>query len=492
MRRKIFTILLAAVLAVSFSALAYAGGVKRPHPSKLVYPPLTVKTPQAVGIGLSNGLSGFFIEDHEIPVVDVVLLVKTYFPDRGKYGLNEMAQWVMRNGGTEKWPADKLNDELEYLAASIEVYGGAGGGGMFGPRGGGGGAGGNLSTTVALNCMKKDLPRVLEIFADLVMNPAFPSDKIEMKRKTMLEDILRKNDEPNAVVGREYAKLVYGDHPYAWESTTESVKALTRDDLASFHKTYFHPGNAIIGVSGDVTKEEIVAALEKALKDWPKADVAIPKVPDIAKAPAPSVNYAYMDINQAYIAIGHQGINSNDPERCAVNIMNFILGGGSFTSWITEKVRSDEGLAYHAASTYSSNAFAKGLFTAVAQTKADAASRATTIMIEQMKRMREEGPTADEVKKAVDSYVNGQVFDYESKSQVVRRLVQLSFEGRPLDTPQKDMETYAKMTVADVKAAAQKYIMPDKLTMLFVGNAKLFDRPLSDWGTVNEIQLEKQ
>jgi zinc protease len=390
------------------------------------------------------------------------------------YGLNEMAQWVIRNGGTEKWPPDKLNDELEFLAANIEVYGG------------------NLSTMIAVNCLKKDLPRVLEIFGDLVMNPAMPGDKVDMKRKTMLEDIRRKNDEPNAVVRREFGKLVNGDHPYAWESTTASVNAITRDDLAKFHSTYFHPGNAIIGISGDVTKDEIVGMLDKAFAGWQKADVAIPKVPDITMAPAPSVNYAFMDINQAYLSLGHLGINANNPDRCAVNIMNFILGGGSFTSWITEQVRSDEGLAYSAYSRFSSDAFAKGIFTAAAQTKADACSRATTIIIEQIKKMRDTGPTAEEVRKAVDSYVNGQVFDSESKTQVVRRLVQLRFEGRPLDTPQKDMDTYAKLTVADIKAAAQKYLMPDKLTMLFVGNAKLFDRPLGDFGPVNEIKLEKE
>lgn len=472
MRNKTFVVLLAAALAVSFASPAFAG--KRTHPSKLKYEPLRTTTPQATEITLSNGLGGFFVEDHEVPVVDVVLLVRTYFPDKGTYGLADMTQWVMRNGGTAAWPPDKLNDELEFLAASIEVYGG------------------NLSTSIAFNCLKKDLPRVLEIFADLAMNPAFPDDKIDMKRKTMIEDIRRKNDEPNEVSRREFTKLVYGDHPYGWEPTTASVNAITRDDVVNFHKTYFHPSNAIIGVSGDVTKDEVVAALEKAFKDWPKADVAIPKVPEIAAAPAPGVNYAYMDINQAYIALGHQGINSNDPDRCAVNIMNFILGGGSFTSWITEKVRSDEGLAYHAASRYTADPFAKGLFMAVAQTKADACSRATTIMIDQIKRMREVGPTADEVKKAVDSYLNGQVFDYESKSQVVRRFVQLRFEGRPLDTPRKDMEAYAKLTVADIKSAAQKYLQPDKLTMLFVGNAELFDRPLSDFGVVNEIKLEKE
>jgi zinc protease len=472
MRKRAFIIILAAVLAVSFSSLVQAE--KRPHPSKLKYEPLKATAPEAVDIALSNGLQGFFIENHEIPVVDVVLLVKTYFPERDKYGLNEMAQWVIRNGGTATWPGDKLNDELEFLAANIEVYGG------------------DLSTSFAVNCLKKDLPRVLDIFADLVRNPSFPDDKIDMKRKTMLEDIRRENDQPSDVSRREFTKLIYKDHPYGWEPTVPSVNAITRDDLVRFHSTYFHPNNAIIGVSGDVTKDEIVQALEKVFAGWPTTNVAIPKVPELTTTPEPSCNYAYMDINQAYTTMGHLGINSNDPDRCAVNIMNFILGGGSFTSWITEKVRSDEGLAYHAASRYTSDAFVKGMFMVSAQTKADACGRAMTIIIDQIKRMHDVGPTAEEVKKAVDSYVNGQVFDYENKAQVVRRLVTLRFEGRPLDTPQRDMETYAKLTVDDIKNAARKYLFPDRLTILVVGNSKLFDRPLSDFGPVNEIQLEKQ
>jgi len=336
------------------------------------------------------------------------------------------------------------------------------------------------------------MQRVLEILSDLVMNPTFPQDKLEMRRKTMLEEIRRRNDEPNEVSRREFNTLIYKDHPYSWETTNASVNAITRDNLVEFHKRYFHPNNAIIGISGDVTKDEIVAALEKVLAKWERAEVTVPDVPELTVIPEPSCNYTYMDINQAYITMGHLGINSNDPDRCAVNVMNFILGGGSFTSWIMEKVRSDEGLAYHASSRYSSDPWVKGIFAAVAQTKADACSRAMTIMIDQIKRMREVGPTAEEVKRAVDSYVNSQVFDYESKSQVVRRLVELRFEKRPLDTPEKDIETYAKLTISDIKNAALKYLHPDKLTILVVGNAKLFDRPLSDFGTVNEIKPEQQ
>ena len=204
MRNRTTRMLLSVALGAGLACLAVASpalAAKRPHPTKLSYPSVKLTTPQAAEISLSNGLAGFLLEDHEIPVVDVVILVKTYFPDRSKYGLNGMAQWVIRNGGTATWPGDKLSDELEFLAASVEV------------------SGGDLNTTFSFNCIKKDLPRVLEIFSDLIMNPVFPEEKIEMRRNTMLEEIRRRNDEPSGVSRREFAKLIYGDHPYAWQTT---------------------------------------------------------------------------------------------------------------------------------------------------------------------------------------------------------------------------------------------------------------------------------
>ena len=485
MKRKYCIAALVFLLAVSLSSPLLAGKTKRPHPSKLKYPQLELKTPEVEEIKLANGLEGFLVEDHEIPVVNVYLLVKTYYPDRAKYGLNEMARWVIRNGGTERWPGDKLNDELEFLAAYIEM------GPSTGGRGSGGLDGGNLSTTVSLNCLKKDLKQVLDIYADLVMNPAFPDDKVEMKRKTMLEEIRRKNDEPKEIVRREFYKVICGDHPYGWEGSKGSYEAITRDDLVSFHEMYFHPNNAIIGVSGDVTKEEITAALEEVFAGWEPADVAIPKVPEIEEPTGKTWNYAYKEISQAYMRIGHLGIAAGNPDRCAINIMNFILGGGSFTSWIVEEVRNDEGLAYSTGSRYNADPWAKGAFYAYAQTRSDAYSRAMQLIFEQFERMRAKGPTEDEVKRAVDSYLNAQVFDYESRSDVMERLVDLTFQGRPLDTPELDIATYGKLTVDDIKRVAMEYLHPDRMAVIVIGDAAQFDRPLSDFGAVNEIKLEE-
>jgi zinc protease len=474
MMRKFCIAMLAAVLAVSLSSPLFAGKTKRPHPSKLKYDPLELTTPSYEDVELANGMTGFFVEDHEIPIVNIQVLVKTYFPVEEKYGLNEMAQWVIRNGGTEKWPSDKLNDELEFLAACIEVRGG------------------DLSTVVSMNCLKKDLPQVLSIFADLVMNPAFPEEKVEMKRKTMLEELRRKNDEPTDIVRREFNKIIFSGHPYGWEGTKAGYESITRDDLIAFHGTYFHPNNSIIGIHGDVEKAEIISALDEVFAGWERADVTIPAVPALAEEMKPSWNYAYKDINQAYIRIGHLGINANNPDRCAITIMNHILGGGSFTSWITERVRSDEGLAYSTGSRFNSDAWAKSNFFAYAQTKLEACSRAIQLIFEQFERMRTEGPTEVEFTQAVDSYLNSQVFDYEDKARVMGRLVQLRFEGRPLDTPEKDMETYAKLTVEDIKRVAKQYLHPDNMTVVVIGDAAKFDRPLSDFGPVNEIKLEKE
>jgi zinc protease len=469
-RRILFTVLAVALVAALASPLA-AG--KRKHPEKLKYPPIEITSPEVIDLSFGNGMKGFMIEDHEVPVVDIVILFPTYFPEEGKFGLNEMAQWVIRNGGSESWPSDKLNEELEFLAASVEVYGG------------------NLSTSVAINCLKKDLDAVLAIAADLIMNPVFPEDKIGNKRGEMLEEIRRKNDQPRAIARREFYKLLYKGHPYGWDTTVGSVEAITRDDLVAFHAAYFHPGKAILGVSGDVTKDEVLTMFESVFEGWAQAEVVIPEVPAIEPVMEANWNYAYKDISQAYMMLGHYGINSKSDDRCAVEVMNFILGGGSFTSWIVTEVREKKGLAYSSGSRFGTDAFTLGAFYAFAQTKGEEYSRAMQIMVEQIERMRDVGPTEEEFRKAIDSYVNSQVFDYDSKSGMVRRLVRLQYEGRPLDTPEKDMERYANMTLEDVRAVAGRYLHPDKMTVFVVGDEATFDKPLSDFGKVNVIDLKE-
>jgi predicted Zn-dependent peptidase len=190
------------------------------------------------------------------------------------------------------------------------------------------------------------------------------------------------------------------------------------------------------------------------------------------------------------ILIGHLGANRHDENLPAVRIMNFILGGGSFTSRITEKVRTDEGLAYATYSRYGTDPWTRGLFMASSQTRGDATARATELIIGIIEDMWESGPTEDEVGRAKDTYLNNHVFEYESKSRVVYRLLELAWEGRPLDTPERDIATIGDLTVDDVKAAAAEYLHPEGLTILVVGDESTFEQPLSNFGEVNVIELD--
>jgi len=476
--KKVFTIGLVLLTAALIASAAQAEKVK--HPSELKYPPLELKTPDYEEVEFDNGMTGFIIEDHEVPIVYISMLFSVGRPDPSKMGIGSLAPWAIRNGGSEEWPADRINDELEFVDAYIEFSGGGGG-----RRGGG-----DLRASYAtVNCLKKDLPMCLEILGELLVRPSFPEEKIELRRETMLENIRRENDEPRRIASREMNRLLYGDHPKGWTQTEETVSSITRDDVVDYHETFYRPNNCIVGISGDVTKDEIMGLLDDALADWEPAEVEITPEPELELTYTPSVSYVHKDIDQGVIMIGHLGLNSRDEHRPAVQIMNFVLGGGSFTSRITQKVRTDEGLAYAAYSRYSSDPWTYGTFVASSQTRSDATARAASLIVDIIKEMWEEGPTAEEFENARDSYLNNHVFDYDSKMGVVNGLVRLKWQGMPLDTRERDIEAIENLTLDDVKAAAAEYLHPEGLTMLFVGDQEKFEQPLSNFGEVNVIEL---
>lgn len=457
--------------AAALLAACPAGAAKVKRPGELRYPKLEMEPPSYEQVEFDNGMHGFFIEDHEVPIVNIYMLVTTNRDPADKTGLGDLATWSIRNGGGTNWDADRINDELEFVDARLEMRTGL------------------HSASIMVDCLKKDLPMCLEILGDLLVSPALPDDKIELRRETMLEDIRRENDDPRRLAYREFDKLVYGDHPMGRRPTEATVSAITRDDIAAYQETFFRPNNTIIGISGDVTLDEVTGLLDGALAGWVPAEVMVEPEPPLELTFKPSVNYIYKDVSQGVILIGHLGANSHDPNLPAIQIMDYILGGGSFTSRITQRVRTDEGLAYAAYSEYGDNAFTYGVFTASSQTRADATARAIALIEEIIRDMQENGPTQDELDRAIDTYLNKHVFDYDSKQAVVRELVRLAWEGRPLDTPEREVEAIGKLTVDDVKTVAARYLHPDGLTVLVVGNADEFDQPLSNFGKVNVIEL---
>lgn len=460
--------LLLAVALLPWPALA--GRAK--HPRDLEYPELALTTPEYEELAFDNGMTGFLIEDHEIPVVDIFMILSTSHAPKDKSGLNSLSAWVMRNGGSEDWPGERINEELEFVAANVELDGH----GRY--------------CSVRLNCLRKDLDLCLEVLGEILARPAFPEDKIELRRETMLERIRRENDDPRGIARREFARIVYGDHPRAWDPTIESVGAITRDDLIAYHDAFFRPNNAIVGIAGDVTAAEIAEAFDRAFEKWEPGPVTVEPEPTMELAFEPSLSYVEKEMNQAVIMIGHLGLNSNDENAEAVRIMNFSLGGGAFGTRITQRVRTEEGLAYAAYSVYQGTDENYGLFYASSQTRSDAVGRAITLITEIIAEMNAEGPTPDELELARESYLNQHAFEYENNSAVIRRLVQLRWEERPLDEPEREIEKINDLTLEDVRAAARDYLHPEGLAILVVGDESTFDQPLSNFGEVNRIEID--
>lgn len=462
-----------AALVASAVLLIGAAASTAKVPKQIKFPPLKFTTPKVDTLVFSNGLHGYLLEDHEIPVIDVIVEFRAGYPASDQTGLNEIAGWALRNAGTKRYSKETLDKELEFVGASIESY--------ATPRMG----------EIMANFLVKDTDKVLEMLADVIANPAFDPAKIDLKKDSMIEDIRRRADDPNRLTYLEFSKLVYRNHPAGREPTVRTVSSITPNDAAAFHARYVRPNNAVIGISGDITRDEAVAKIERYLGGWRPGGEA-PVLPEMKYENAPSVNYIYKDLNQAYIFVGHMGMNSANPDIPLTNVMDWILGSGSFTSWIPKRVRSDEGLAYNAGTDFGNEPWGYGLFAAYSQTRTDAAMRALAIIIEEITRMKNQGPSEEEVKTARDSFVNKQVFDYESSSRVIDRMVWYDLAGLPLDTLEREFKVYQSATVDQVGRVAGQYLHPDGLTILVIGNQDLFDRPLSDFGKVNVIELEEE
>ncbi len=444
--------------------------------SKFKYKPIEFTPPKPERLVLDNGMVLYLLEDHDLPVFRVSARVRTgaiYEPGE-KAGLANLVGNIMRRGGTKSRPSEQINEELEFIAASVETQIG------------------RESGSASLSSMKKDIDKGLEIFADVLMNPEFPEEMIRKEKDELLEEIRRENDSPRQIVFREFRKILYkADHPYSrkingYKNTIESI---TRDDMIAFHKKYFHPNNVIMGISGDFNSKEIVEKIKSVFAEWKNTEINFPEVPAVEKEFKRSVNYIYKDVNQATVVFGHIGINRLNKDYFPIKIMNFILGGGGFTSRIPSKVRSDEGLAYSAYSAFHTPRDL-GFFFASCQTKSESTVRAINLALDEVRKIREEQVDDEELELAKDTYINQFIFKFTSSASVVGQMVGIEYEGLPLNYLETYVDSIKVVTKEDIARVAKEYLHPDDMKLLVIGDMEKFDKPLTEFGDVNTIELE--
>ncbi|MGM0634185.1 MAG: M16 family metallopeptidase, partial [Pseudomonadota bacterium] len=321
------------------------------------YPPVnSFEMPDMEIFELDNGIRFYLVEDAELPLVRLNVMVRTggiLVPD-DQVGLNQVAGEVMRSGGTEAYPADELNRMLEDRAAVMET------------------SIGFSSGSARMNVLSEDVETLLPVFVDLLINPAFPQERIDLAITQQESVISRRNDEQSAVAGREFQRLIYGEgSKYARRIEYATLDNFTREDIVDFHESSFVGANMMIGVVGDFETESMKALLTDAFGGIPRGEPAELSFPEVDYEFESSVNFVdKSDVNQSYVLLGHIGGMRDNPDYAALQVMNRVLSGG-FSSRLMQVVRSELGLAYSVFGSYGSGQYFPGTFTAGVMTASD-------------------------------------------------------------------------------------------------------------------------
>jgi len=463
---------LVAVLALVSFALPSMAQVKSPKEIKT--PPLrTLNMPQPKRVQLGNGMVILLMEDHELPIIRGAANIRGGERDvpAGKDGLVDVLAESWRTGGTQKKTGDELDDFLESRAARVET------------------SGDEDSTAVRLDVLKDDFDTVFPIFLDILRNPAFRQDKIDLAKTQLNTGISRRNDEPGEIIGRELRRLGYGkSSPYASQPEYATVASITRDDLLAFHKRFVQPNNIVFAIGGDFDSAAMEKKLRRAFATWPKGQKA-PAPPTAMTAPKPGLYFIpKSDVTQANIGFVHPGIQRNNPDYYAVAVMNSILSNG-FSGRLMNNLRTKRGLTYGVGGGLRAPWDYPGLFEVNMATKSGTTLESIAALRGEVSDLTTKPFTADELKLATESILNKFIFTMDARQKVLNQAAILQFYGFPSDYFRNYTANIQKVTADDVARVAKKYVNPDQVAVLVVGNEKDFEKPLSTLGTVTAVDI---
>jgi zinc protease len=441
---------------------------------KIPIPPLhAFKPEQPKRIELANGLVLFLQEDHELPFINGTILIRGGNRDEpdAKTGLVSLYGDTWRTSGTATVDGDKLDDQLEDEAASIET------------------SGGTASTSITWSSLKRNFDSVFASTVDLLLHPEFKADKLQLAKGQAETGIARRNDDAGGIAIREAIKLAYGaNNPYARHPEYATIDSITLDDLKAWHNKTVVPANMIVAVSGDFDSADMEKKLRAALETLPRGE-KFESTKIQFTDPRRSVNFVEKaDVNQSNVLIVGLGTERSNPDYYALSVMNEIFSGG-FGSRVVQNVRTKLGLAYSVGGAFSASYDHPGIFYVQAATKSASTVAATQAMLAEIERLKTDPPTAAELSKAKDQLLNSFVFHYDSPDKTLSEQVTLAFYGYPADTLEKYKSGIEKVTAADVSRVANKYIDPSKLAIIAVGNEAEIAPPLSTLGKVTNLDI---
>ncbi len=419
------------------------------------FPSFAFSLPLTERVTLQNGLRLIVAEDRSLPFVTFQLIIdggsRLDPPDRE--GLSNMTAKGLLHG-TTRHTAQQMSAMLDFIGAYLST---------------------NSSkdyTSVGLKVLKKDLVQGFNLFMDALTQPLFPEDEFRREIQRTFGAIKSIEEDPGELSEREFSKTLFAKSPYAHPvtGTEQSLARLTRNDVASFHNTYIRPNRAILVIVGDVSLNEIKKDLMDRLETWSARDV-------------PEVSYEQLSnskrqtwvidraITQANVVLGNLGPPRKNPDFFPIAIMNYILGGGGFSSRLLTEVRAKRGFAYSVNSAFDFKKFT-GSFSVNFQTKNDSAREAISIVLEEMKKIQTE-PVTDKELEGARKYLTGSFpLRLDTQAKLAGFLAQVEFYDLGDDYADTYTSRIMAVTKEDIQRVAKKYLNPDNYTLVAVGNLK--------------------
>lgn len=428
------------------------------------FPPYQMRT-------LANGLQVVVVSHHEQPSVSLRLLIKAgaSHDPADKPGVASMTAGLLDQGTSSK--------KAQEIATAIESVGG----------GIGVGAGNDLTFVNAV-VLKNDLTLALDLVSDIVRNPAFSQEELDRIRPQLLSSMQVSYDDADYIADVVFDRLVYGFHPYGKPSagTPQSASLITREDLVAFHKANYVPANAILAVVGDVTADDAFARVEKAFAAWTAAGTAQSAFPEPPQATRRVVVVDKPGSVQTEIRVGHIGVPRNHPDYMALNLAIRILGGEG-ANRLYGVLRSDRGLTYSASADMEALK-QTGAFVAETDTRTEATGQSLRLIVDEFWRLQREQVGSRELQGAQDYMAGSFPLTIETPSAIALQVLNQLFYGLDLKELESFRERVYAVTPEEIQRVAQKYLQPDRLSVVLVGDASKFVDQLK---TVGFEQFER-
>jgi predicted Zn-dependent peptidase len=446
---------LVALLVIALGGVVAAQNPDRGKPPA-VGPAPSLKLPAIQKSKLANGVAVWIVEHHEVPLVQVNLIVRSgsSADPIGKYGVGSLTAAMLDEGAGTRSSLD-LADAIDFLGANITT---------------------NSSfdaSSVRLSSPVSKLGDALPLMSDIALRPTFPATELDRLRKERLTSLLQARDNVSALVQLAFPRIVYGPvHRYGTSTNglPPALESLTLDDLRGFYRAHYRPDNATLLVVGDVTPASVLPLLEKAFGGW-KAEGMAPLVAAVPTAPQLTKRQVYLvdkpGAAQSQIRIGWVGVPRSTPDYATLTVLNTILGG-SFTSRLNQNLREKNGYTYGASSIFDMRISA-GPFLAAAGVQTDKTADALREFFVELNGILDPIP-AEELTKAKNNVALGFPGEFETTGDMARKLEELVIYGLPDDTFSSFVPAINRVTGADVQRAAARYVQPDKMAVVVVGD----------------------